>query len=169
MTDLEAEIPQHVEDELHHALAPRRLLVRAQEQEIDVGTGRQRAAAVAADGDDAHALGRGGVGDGVDVVDGETVDGLHDRVLEVGEPARAWRALAVGHEAPLGIGVPVGQRLLRQSTMAARAASRQRRPRLAGERDQPVAQSLTVRGHVGRGCGLVHGGRRDHGNRGGGP
>ena len=37
--DLEAEVPQHVEHVFGDALAPRRLLVGQQEQDIDVGAG----------------------------------------------------------------------------------------------------------------------------------
>jgi hypothetical protein len=39
MADLEAQIPQHVQDEFDDALAPGGLLERPHEQQIDVGTG----------------------------------------------------------------------------------------------------------------------------------
>ena len=60
--DLQAQIPQQIEHVLDDALAPRRLLVGQQEQQIDVGERREQAAAVAARGDDRHALGIGGIG-----------------------------------------------------------------------------------------------------------
>ena len=58
MADLLAEVPEHVEDRLGDALAPGRLLGRQQEEEVDVRARRQRAAAIAADGDDRDALAR---------------------------------------------------------------------------------------------------------------
>ena len=58
VADLLAQVPQHVEDGLDHALAPGRLLVGEQEEEVDVGPGRQRGAAVAADRRDAEPLRR---------------------------------------------------------------------------------------------------------------
>ena len=57
VADLEAEVPQEVEHVLDDALAPGGLLVGQQEQEIDIGAGRQHAAAVAADRHHRHALG----------------------------------------------------------------------------------------------------------------
>ena len=74
VADLEAEIPQQVEHVLDDALAPGRLLVGQQEQQIDVGARRQQPAAVAAGGDDRHALGVGRVGGAVDVRDRVVVD-----------------------------------------------------------------------------------------------
>ena len=74
VADLQAEVPEQIEDELDDALAPGRLLVGQQEQEIDVGAGRQRAAAIAADGDHRHALGGARFRRRVDVVGGEAVD-----------------------------------------------------------------------------------------------
>ena len=57
MADGEAEIPEQIEDELDDALAPGRLLVGKQEEQIDIGARRQRAAAIAADGHHRHVLG----------------------------------------------------------------------------------------------------------------
>src|ERR671913_1759829 len=48
VADLEAQVPQQVEHELDQLLAAWRLLVRPQEQQIDVRQRRQLAAAVAA-------------------------------------------------------------------------------------------------------------------------
>ena len=54
MTDLLAEIPQHIQDRLDDGLAAPGGVVRQQEKQVDVGAGRKRRAAVAADrGDDA--------------------------------------------------------------------------------------------------------------------
>ena len=57
VADLEAEVPQAIEDRLRDRLAPCRLLVGQQKQEIDVGARRQQPAAVAAGRHDRHALG----------------------------------------------------------------------------------------------------------------
>ena len=56
VADLEAQIPQRIEHELDHALGVRRLLVRPQEQEIDVGEGCQGPAPVAANGHQGQTL-----------------------------------------------------------------------------------------------------------------
>ena len=67
LADLEAQVPQLVEQELDHLLAVRRALVGVEEQEVDVGVGRQLAAAVAADRDDREPLAGGRVGEREDV------------------------------------------------------------------------------------------------------
>ena len=59
MADLEPHVPKGIQDRLGDGFAPGRLLVGKQEQEIDVGARRQHAAAIAAGGDDRHALGLG--------------------------------------------------------------------------------------------------------------
>ena len=58
VADLEPQIPQQIEDVLHHALAPGRLFVRQQEQQIYVRARGQHAPAITARCDHAHALGR---------------------------------------------------------------------------------------------------------------
>ncbi len=68
MADLEPHVPQAIEDRLGDRFAPGRLLVGKQKQEIDVGAGRQHAAAVAAGGDDRHALGLGGILRGIEML-----------------------------------------------------------------------------------------------------
>ena len=57
VADLEAEIPEQIEHVLRDALAPRRLLVRQEKEQIDVGTRRQQTAPVAAGRHDSHTLG----------------------------------------------------------------------------------------------------------------
>ena len=75
VADFEAEVPQGVEHELDHALDVRRLLVGPHEQQIDVGEGRQRAAAVAAHRHQRQALALGGVAGAEHVDGGEIVEG----------------------------------------------------------------------------------------------
>jgi len=48
VADLQLQVPQAIEDRLDDALAPRGLLVGEEEQQVDVGAGGERAAAVAA-------------------------------------------------------------------------------------------------------------------------
>ena len=57
VADLQAQIPQHVEDEFDDALAPGRLLEGTHKQQIDVRARRQLAAAIAAGRDDGDAFG----------------------------------------------------------------------------------------------------------------
>ena len=112
VADLQPQVPQQVEHVLHHALAPRRLLVGQQEQQIDVGEGREQAAAVAAGGDDGHVLGIGGVGGAVDVGDRVVVDEADQLVLERGQAFGAAPAVAVGGELPLRLDARGAQQLL---------------------------------------------------------
>ena len=101
---LQPQVPQQIEHVLHHALAPGRLLVGQQEQQIDVGEGREQAPAVAAGGDDGHALRIGGVGGRIDVGGGVVVDEPDQLVLEGREAFRAAPAVAVGLDLPGGLG-----------------------------------------------------------------
>ena len=95
MTDFEAEVPKNVEHVLGHALAPGRLLVGKQEQQIDIGARREQGAAVAALRDHRHALGRRWVLDPVDVLRGHVVDQADQRVLEVRQTAGAFASITV--------------------------------------------------------------------------
>ena len=112
MADLQPQVPEQVEHVLHHALAPRRLLVGQQEQQIDIGEGGEHASAVAAGGDDGHALGIGGVGGPVDVSDRVVVDEADELVLKGGEALRAAPPLAVGGELAGRLDARVAQELL---------------------------------------------------------
>ncbi len=159
VADRQAEVPEQVEDELHDALAPGRLLVGEQEEEIDIGAGRQRAAAIAADGDHRHALGGARVVGPVDVIGGKAVDRLDDAVLEVGQATGAGGALAVGLQPLLGGGAAFGQRRLQLGEDSGTGLCRQR-PRLAGQFNQPVAQGFAIDHGIGSGNRFVHGARQ---------
>ncbi len=98
VADLEAQIPQQIEHVLGDALAPGRLLVGEQEENIDVGAGREQAAAIAAGGDDGHALGVRGVGGAVDVGDRVVEEQCDQLILKPGEAVGALAALTVGFE-----------------------------------------------------------------------
>ena len=74
LADLEPEIPQEIEQVFDDLLGVRRLLVGQQEQQIDVGIGRQLAAAIAADRDERHPFARGRVGERIDPVGDEVVE-----------------------------------------------------------------------------------------------
>ena len=112
VADLQPEVPEQIEHVLDHALAPRRLLVGQQEQQIDVGAGGEQAAPIAAGRDDGHALGVGGVGGAVDVGDRVVVDEADELVLERGEALGAAPAFAVGGELPGRLGARGAQQLL---------------------------------------------------------
>ena len=66
LAHLEAQIPEPIEQELGHLLVMRRRLVGVEEEDIDVGMGRQLAAAVATDREQRQLLAAGRVGDRVD-------------------------------------------------------------------------------------------------------
>ena len=110
--DLEAEIPQNVEHVLGDALAPRRLLVGKQEQQVDVGAGRQQRAAVAAGGDDRHALGVRRIGRPVDVRHRVVVEDADQLVLEVRQPGGATAPAVVCFELAAGRGTRIGDQRL---------------------------------------------------------
>jgi hypothetical protein len=59
MADLQAHVPQAIEQRFGHRFAPGRLFVGQQKKQIDVGGRRQQPAAVAAGGDHGHAFGLG--------------------------------------------------------------------------------------------------------------
>jgi hypothetical protein len=71
VADFEAQVPEGVEHVLDHALDVGGLLVGPQEQQIDVGEGRQGAAAVAAHRHQRQALALGGVAGAEHVHGGE--------------------------------------------------------------------------------------------------
>jgi hypothetical protein len=81
MTDLETRIPKRIEDELDDTFAPTGLLVRQEEQEIDVGAGRQRAATIAADGNDGDAFGLRRVGGAIELAQGVIIERMDDLIL----------------------------------------------------------------------------------------
>ena len=138
VADLEAEIPEQIEHVLGDALAPGGLLVGKQEKQIDVGARREQAAAIAALRDDGHALrGRGIVG-AIDVVGGEVVGELDQRVLEGRQTFGAGAPVAILFELAPGRGVGVvdelahalDQGLAQQASNPARNGLAQaRRPR----------------------------------------
>ena len=109
VADLQAQVPQAVENGLGDRLAPGGLLVGQQEQQIDVGTRRHQPAAVAAGRDDRHALRLGGVFRWVEMLEHEFEQDADDVILHSAKPLGAAAALAVLQEMPLGIGAAGGQ------------------------------------------------------------
>ena len=102
VADLEAEIPQQIEHIFGDALAPCRLLVGKQEEEIDVGARREQAAPIAALRHHCHPLGGRGIVGAIDVGGGEVVGELDEGVLEGREAFGAGPAVAILLELPLG-------------------------------------------------------------------
>ncbi len=112
MADLQPHVPQAIEDRLGDRLAPGGLLVGQQEEEIDVGAGRHQAAAVAAGGDDRHALGFRRILRGIEVLADELVEDADDLVLQAAQPLGAVPAVAVLEQQLLGDDARVGERRL---------------------------------------------------------
>jgi hypothetical protein len=106
----------------------RRRLVGQQEQQIDVGIGRELAAAVAANRDHGHALARGRIGGRIDVADGEIVEHADELIHQEGERVRGVGARAVLVEALADLGAAGGERLLEEGDELLR-----RRRALGGE------------------------------------
>ena len=95
VADLQSHVPQAIEDRFGDRFAPRGLLVGQQEQQIDVGAGRQHAAPVAAGGDDRHALGFGRILRGIEMLHRELEQQADDLVLHEAEPFGAPPAVPV--------------------------------------------------------------------------
>ncbi len=159
MADFEAEIPQQIEDVFGDALAPRRLLVGKQEQEIDVGARREQAAAIAALRDHGHTLGGGRIFSAVDVLGGEVVGEADQRILEIGEPGRAGAPVTVLFKLLLGGDLRLMDERLQ--IVDQRGAELRILPDM-GARNLPglLAQEIEVEIRGWFRCGLVHGGRR---------
>jgi hypothetical protein len=94
MADLQPEIPEQVEDELHHPLRARPRLLVGEEEQVDIGEGRQHAAAIAAGCDEGEGrlrllrrIARRDHGEGIGV------DGAHQPVDQRGQPARGGQAV----------------------------------------------------------------------------
>ncbi len=102
VANLEAQVPQQIEHVFGDALAPRRLFVGKQEQQVDVGAGGQHLAPVAAGRDDRHALGFGRVGGAVDMRNRVVVEQADQLVLEPRKPGGAAAAVAVRLELETG-------------------------------------------------------------------
>ena len=95
MADLLAEIPKHVKNRLDDGLTAPGRVVGQQEKQVDVGSGRQGRAAVAADrGDDAACCG-GGVGRRMNVGHDVMMDRLDQFVFDLRELAGADEPAAI--------------------------------------------------------------------------
>ncbi len=110
MADLEPHVPQAIEDRFGDRLAPGSLLVRQQEQEIDVGAGGQHAAPIAAGGDDRHVLRFGQVLGGIEMLGRELEQYADDLVLHEAEPLGATPSVPVLDQQLLGGGAAFHQR-----------------------------------------------------------
>jgi len=98
VADLQAEIPEDVEDGLDHLFDPWGRLHRGEEHDVDVGEGRHFGAPEAADGNEGEALGRRRIVARVEMLDRgfrrEPQDLFHEEGLGGGEfeaPARSDR------------------------------------------------------------------------------
>ena len=95
MADLQAHVPQAIQNGFRDLLAPGGLLVGQDEQQIDVGFRRHQPAAIAAGGDDGHALGAGGDRRAIEMTGGGGVEDADDFVLNETQPFGAAAAVAI--------------------------------------------------------------------------
>ena len=114
MADLQAHVPQRVEDGFGDLLAPGGLLVGQDEQEIDVRLRRHQAAAIAAGRDHGHPLGAARHLRPVQMLGGRRVKDADDLVLHEAQPLGATPAVAVLQELRLGHGAGLDQLGLQQ-------------------------------------------------------
>src|SRR5262245_26163465 len=102
MADLEAQVPQQVEQVFHHALSPGRLLVRQHEQQIEVGGGCEQAPAEASGGNNRHSLRIGWVGRAIDVAAGVDERQLNEGIVEQRQTLGATAPVAIAFKLPSG-------------------------------------------------------------------
>lgn len=110
MTDLLPQIPQDVENGLNHALTPCGLLVRQQEQKIDVRAGRQCATPIAANSSDGEPLTCRAIFCGVKKLRHEMMDGADDLIFQMRNCLRAGHAIAASFECRTRFGASIIQR-----------------------------------------------------------
>ena len=107
--------------------------------------GRQRAPPIAADRDQRHALGRRGIGDPVDMGDGEIIDDADDFILNVAEPLSTERAVAVFLEKPAHLVAGFGHHVLQtRKHGATNLIARPVSVAPGGQRGQFVAQTIGI-------------------------
>ena len=104
MADLQPHVPETIENGFGDRLAPGGLLVGKQEQQVDVGLRRHQPAAIAAGGDDRHALGVGRHQALVEVLRRRLVQQADDRVVQVAQPLGAAAPVPVLQQLRLGGG-----------------------------------------------------------------
>ena len=94
MADLEAEIPEEIEHELHGLVHVRCVLGGKQEQEVDIRSRRQCAASITANrGDrDLRRIFR------IDVLAGEIIECFDQPILQPGDAPGAVNAAAIGFQ-----------------------------------------------------------------------
>ena len=116
VADLEAQIPEAVEHELHHLLAMGRQLVGQQEEQIDVRAGGELAAAIAADRHQGQMLAGAGIGQREDLLGRVVVKGadqlIHQEAGLVPDPEPRILRPGLGLEAPADLRPSLGQRPL---------------------------------------------------------
>ena len=134
VADLLPQIPHHIEHRLDDALAPGRLLIGQQKQEIDIGAGRQRAAPIAADRDERQALAERRLLRDVNMADHIMVKRVDDLVFKLRQKARAGQTAPARFEPRLGDGVALVERGA-QHLHDPRAAGLRRRGAVAGLAD----------------------------------
>ena len=142
LADFEAEVPQQVEQRLDHLLGVRGLLVRQQKHQVDVGVGRQLAAAIAADRDQGQPFARGRVGQRVDF-GRHDVERSADQLIDQKALLTHHRgAVAAFFKAAPDLGPAVGERRLQRGDQ--RGAFEARRFDRARRGGQFVSQHAPV-------------------------
>jgi hypothetical protein len=95
VADLQPQIPQAIQNGFGDLLAPCGLLVGQDEQQIDVGFRRHQPAAVAAGGDDRHALGARGDRRAIQMLRRRRIENADDFILHITQPLGAAPAVTV--------------------------------------------------------------------------
>ena len=93
VSDLEAHVPKHVEDEFDELLRPRRGLAGKQEHEVDVGKRRQLRPSIPPRRGNGERLSRRDVRHGMDMLDREIVDPANQLIHQVRVRENDFRAV----------------------------------------------------------------------------
>ncbi len=172
VADLQARIPQAIEDRFRDRLAPGGLLVGQQEQQVDVGAGRLQPAAIAAGGDHRHVLGFRWILRLIEVLARELEQQADDLVFQPAQPFGAAAAVTVLEQQQLGLGAAFDERGLqplrqRGAQFALAAAVAFGEPFQVGGDGAAVDQLARVPGRmVGRRARAGFEGERSHGGTG---
>jgi hypothetical protein len=142
VADLQAEIPEVIEDVFDHLLAVGGELVGQQEQDIDIRLGRQLAPAIAADGDDRQPLGRRRISQWVRMSRGKIMQCAQQLIDEEAELPGRQAAVAVGVEAAADVRAAGSQGGLQLGQHG--GALLGRRPRSLGDRREAPGERAPV-------------------------
>ena len=138
MPHLQAQVPQQIEQVLHHALAPRRLLVGQDKQQIEIGGGCEQTPAEASGSDDRHTLRVRWIGRPINVLDRIVEHQPNECVVEQRQAFGTAASVAIAFKLPCGRCAGLRNSSFNRSTTAGRAAATEPCRSIALSRSRPT-------------------------------